>query len=69
MTIKLSTDRKAVVDTDLHWIPVAKEQPPRGAKVQLIDRKLGSATSGTWYPGNSWTHWFPIPTFNPNEDA
>lgn len=64
MTIKLTNDRAAVVHTGLKWIPIQMQEPPRGAKVLLIDRKLGSATIGTWYPGNAWTHWFPLPTFS-----
>ena len=65
--IKLTTDRAAVVDKDYHWIPVSQAQPPRGAKVQLINRALGVAVYGTWEPRAGWTHWAGLPTFAPEE--
>jgi len=61
--IKLTADKSAVVHTQLKWLSIAAQEPPRGAKVMLINRTLGCATIGVWYPGNDWTHWFPLPTF------
>lgn len=63
MRTKLTSDRAAVVAPDMHWLSVAEAPPPRGAKVLLINRSLGTATLGHWSAGSPWTHWFPLPTF------
>ena len=63
MTIKLTTDKQAVVHTHLKWLPISLQEPPRGAKVLLINRAHGVAVLGLYAPGNGWTHWFPLPTF------
>lgn len=68
MSIKLSSDRMAVISTVMKWIPIADMEPPRGAKVLLIEERYGVACFGQWYPGNAWTHWFPLPTFD-RDDA
>lgn len=62
MTIKLTTDKAVVVHTGQKWIPVAREKPPQGAKLQLIHRKYGVAAYGFW------THWHPLPTFDDAEE-
>ena len=63
MTIKTTADRAAVVDSGYHWIPVAREIPPRGSTLQLINRKRGIPVRGQWTPDSEWTHWAPYPTF------
>lgn len=64
MTIRMSSDKVAVVDTAVHWIPI-NESTPRGKKIQLINRRYGSATQGVLDASNSsgWTHWQALPTF------
>ena len=42
MTIKLTSDGAAVVDTLNKWIKINSDSP-RGSKLQLIDRKSGVA--------------------------
>lgn len=63
MTIKPTNDRAAVVDKDYHWIDAKETPPPRGPKMQLINRHLGVAVIGAWRDGDGWTHWCPLPTF------
>ena len=61
--IRHTHDKAAIVDTTVHWIDLNRTKPPGGAKVLLIDRRLGVATQGTWSPTTHWTHWAPLPTF------
>ena len=68
MTIKLTTDKQALVNTNLKWIPITMQEPPRGAKLLLINRAHGTAVLGPYVPGQGWTHWFPLPTFYTYED-
>lgn len=67
--IKLARDKTVGVNTQLVWLPVKLFTPPRGAKLQLIDRKLGSAHYGLWTPESSYTHWQGLPHFVEDEDA
>ncbi len=60
---KLTHDRFAVVDVNNKWLDAKKYSPPRGAKMLMIDRKLGVAVLGTWRDADRWTHWCPLPTF------
>lgn len=63
MTVRLSTDRSAVVDDAQKWHPIDK-RTPRGAKLQLINRKAGVATYGVLRERDDyWTHWAPMPVF------
>lgn len=68
MTIKLTNDKAAVVDTQLKWIPITTVPPPQNAKCLLINRSANNATLSTWKPGDWWTHWHPIPTWFTAED-
>lgn len=64
MTIKLTNDKAALVDTTVHWIPVeGQPEPPRGAKLLLINRRYGVAVIGHYNTNSQWTHWAPLPTF------
>lgn len=61
MTIQLSKDGVAVVDTDYYWQPI--ETCPMSAKVQLLSRH-GVAVYGSYHGNNEdnfWTHWAPLP--------
>ena len=65
---ELTHDGAAAVDRTYHWIPITDDhKPPQGSKLQLINRKHGSATSGQWTPGSEWTHYAGLPTFAPND--
>lgn len=67
MTHRISSDGKAVVDTNLKWRRIDKETPT-GKKIWLINDKARSATQGMHLHGNSYfTHWLPLPTF-PEDD-
>ena len=63
MTIKITTDKAAVVDTAYHWIDATEHPPPRGVKLQCINRKQGIAVYSVWVPQYGFTHWCPAPTF------
>ncbi len=63
MSIKLTDDGKAAVNHDVFWIPVAEVQPPRGAKLLLINEKYGTAVLGPYSPNQGWTHWQALPKF------
>ena len=69
MTIKLTTDKAAVVDTKTRWINVAVMPPFRGAKCLLISKKFGVARLDIWSPESDATHWHPLPTFITDDDA
>lgn len=59
MTITLTSDRAAVVDTDYYWQPMST--CPRAAKVQLLGRG-GVAVYGTWDGKTDWWQgWAPLP--------
>jgi hypothetical protein len=66
--IKLTSDQFAVVDVNNKWLDAKKYSPPRGAKMLLIDRKLGVAVLGNWRDADGWTHWCPLPTFDRGEE-
>jgi len=68
MTIRTTTDKAAVVDTAIKWIPVYLSQPPAGAKCLTINRHFGTARIDTWNPKSDATHWHPLPTFLTEED-
>jgi hypothetical protein len=62
VTVRDSSDGRAVVDTEYFWRPI--NTCPAGRKVQLINKALGCAAYGTHNPKNKfWTHWAPLPKF------
>lgn len=61
--IRPSSDGKAIVDDELHWIPIKENSPPVGVKVQLINIENGTAVTAIYSPRYNWTHWFPLPVF------
>lgn len=65
--IKMTSDQFAVVDVNNKWLDAKKYSPPRGAKMLMIDRKLGVAVLGVWRDADQWTHWCPLPTFERDE--
>lgn len=63
MTIRTTTDKAAVVDTQYHWRPI-DSSTPRGVKLQLINERLRVATYGSVSAKETFfTHWAPLPTF------
>lgn len=62
VSIKKTSDGAAVVNTELHWIPVSEVPPPSG-KLQLIDQRFGVAVYGNYSKSQGWTHWQALPTF------
>lgn len=63
MTIKTTNDGRAAVNTELFWIPIAEVEPPRGAKLLLINRRQGVATMGEYRVSDNFTHWQALPKF------
>lgn len=57
-----NTAGTAVIDHAYHWKPI-DSNTPRGAKLQLVNRKDGVAYYGLYNGGNQATHWAPLPTF------
>jgi hypothetical protein len=68
MTIKLTKDRSAVVDTAIKWLPVGTVPQPIGARCLTINRRHGSTRLDIWSPKSDATHWHPLPTFLTEED-
>jgi hypothetical protein len=59
MSVKVTSDGSAVVDTEYFWIAVDADTP-RSMKVQLLGK--GGVAIYTSYDGNPfWTHWCPLP--------
>ena len=68
MTTKTTTDRLALVDAFHHWTPIdAKNPPPSGVKLLLIDKRLGVAVVGNYAKGTTWTHYAGLPSFKRDE--
>jgi hypothetical protein len=66
MTIRLTKDGTAVVDTEYYWQPIAT--CPRSAKVQLLSVH-GVAVYGELRGDEKfWTHWAPLPK-KPKEES
>ena len=64
MSTKTTNDRRALVDTNHHWKPIDKTNPPpSGVKLLLIQRKLGIAVIGNYRADSTWTHYAGLPTF------
>ncbi len=62
--IKVSQNKRAAVNTELFWIPIAEVAPPMGVKLQLINKSCGVATYGSWSGKDKfWTHWQGLPKF------
>ena len=59
MSVKVTSDGSAVVDTEYFWIAV-DANTPRGMKVQLLGK--GGVAIYALYDGDPfWTHWCPLP--------
>jgi len=60
-----SSDGAALIDPVATWVEISDEnQPPAGVKMQLINKKLGIATIGTYDKEKSdFTHYAGLPKF------
>lgn len=67
MTVRLTSDRAALVDTRLKYIPIDPQNPPQG-KVLLINRHRRQPVTGEYSARFDWTHYHPLPTFDDAED-
>ena len=63
MSIKPTTDKAAVVDTQYHWLDAKEHPQPRGGKLQCINKHTGVAVMSVWNDAYGFTHWCPLPTF------
>ena len=62
---RLSSDGAALIDPASVWVEISDEnKPPAGVKMQLINKKLGIATIGTYDKNKSdFTHYAGLPYF------
>lgn len=67
MTHKLTADGAAVVAPSVKWLKIDKDTPV-GSRMQLIERAQGVAYTRIHHKGDNFTHWFPLPTFDENEE-
>ena len=63
MTIRTTTDRAAVVDTEFHWLDAKEHTPPLSKKILCINKWQGVAIISHWVSAFGFTHWAPLPTF------
>ena len=68
MTIKLTTDKAAVVSTMNKWIPITTVQPPENSLCLLINRKFGTSRLDKWNRKSDATHWYPLPTWQTGDE-
>lgn len=66
MTEKLDSTRTALVDPKTYWKPITSDTP-RGVKCFLINREAKSASIGTVDSSGFFTHYHPMPIFDPQE--
>jgi len=60
---KINSDGAAVVNYDLHWIPI-DDKTQRGVKMMLISDQYGIGQISFYSPTDTYfTHWHPLPTF------
>ena len=59
---KVDSTGKALVSDIVHWIPVS-DATPTGVKCLVIDETQGIAYLRPYWPGEGWTHTYPLPKF------
>lgn len=64
---KLDSTRTALVNAKAYWKPITAVTP-RGARCFLINRRAKSATTGVVDNSDFFTHYFPMPVFDPSEE-
>ena len=69
MTEKIDSTGTTLVNAERYWKPITG-LTPRGVKCFLINRAAKSATTGTVATEEKFfTHYFPLPVFDPDEGA
>ena len=64
MTIKLTSDRAAAVNTETHWIKITPDNKPiAGTRYLLINRKCGVAQIAPYRDDGWYTHYAGLPKF------
>ncbi len=68
--MRVSSDGAALIDPACRWVKISeKNQPPTGVKMQLIDKRLGIATIGTYdKEKTSFSHYAGLPVFSDEEE-
>lgn len=66
MTVRLTSDGKALVNTALKYIRIDPKDPPQG-KVLLINEWLRQPVIGSYVATHGFTHYHPLPTFDDAE--
>ena len=64
--IKRTTNGAALVNKASYWIPVDR-LTPIGSKCLLIVKADRNACLGDYQQKSPWTHYHPLPSFDPNE--
>ncbi len=67
MTHKLTADGAACVAPDVKWLRI-DERTPIGSRMQLVDKKQNISFTRVHYKGDGFTHWFPVPTYDEDEE-
>lgn len=64
MTLKLTNDKAAAVNTETHWIKITPDNKPiTGTRYLLINRKCGVAQIGPYRDDGWYTHFAGLPKF------
>jgi hypothetical protein len=66
MTIKLSSDGFAVVDTDYYLYDIEQIPPPTKGTLLCANIHTGKTIISTWSDQYGFTHWAPLPVFPKN---
>ncbi len=67
MTIRLTSDGKALVNTEIKYIKIDPKNPPKG-KVVLINKWQRSPVIGQYVESHGFTHYSPLATFDETEE-
>lgn len=64
---KMDSTQQALVETTTYWKKITPATP-RGIKCFMINKPARSAVSGVLKPDDTFfTHYYPMPVFDPNE--
>ena len=64
MTIKLTCDGAAAVNTETFWVPITPDNKPLvGARYLLINRRCGVAQIAPYRDDGWYTHFAGLPKF------
>lgn len=63
MTIRLSSDGFAVVDTDWYMYDIEEVPPPPNGVMLCANIHTGKTIISTWSKSYGFTHWAPLPVF------